>query len=202
MYLDIGKKDPEEDKGKKEKGKKEKKRGLELLEKERKKYLNSSKAIIYKNKKKKLSRDEDDTLAKMLSFQNKLRNVTTVNKNDDKSTEVSKEKSEDNKKSEDDNNELCKLHNRKNCESCKASFNETKQKELLGELKDDDNDSDWLYHRLTFEDEGSKDIFKVDDYVVIDPRQREKESKNEYYSKKKESKIASSFRSNRHSHRK
>jgi len=91
---------------------------------------------------------------------------------------------------------------KKNCLSCQAMFNERNQKELLGEISDEDDKSDdenWLSHNLVFEDEGSKDIFKVDDYIVIDPREREKQAKKEYYTRKQE-KLAKPFKSSHHLH--
>jgi len=137
---------------------------------EREKYINSSKAITKKSKKHKSSHDEDETFKLMLNFKKQLQDITYSE------NRSNKPKKED--KVEIDEHGLCKLHNKKNCLSCQALFNERTQKELLGEVSDDDDkdnsdDDNWLSHNLVFEDEGSKDIFKVDDYVVIDPRERE-----------------------------
>jgi len=176
---------------------KKKKRGLELLQMEREKYLNSSKAISKKSKKHKSSHDEDETLKLMLNFKKQLQDITY--------SENSSSKRKKEHIVEIDEHGLCKLHNKKNCLSCQAEFNERNQKELLGEISDDDNDNNtddenWLSHNLVFEDKGSKDIFKVDDYIVIDPREREKQAKKEYYSKKNDNKIAKSFKSSHRSH--
>jgi len=195
--LDKDKKKSSKDNDKeKDDKKKKKKRGLELLQMEREKYINSSKAITKKSKKHKSSHDEDETFKLMLNFKKQLQDITYSE------NRSNKPKKED--KVEIDEHGLCKLHNKKNCLSCQALFNERTQKELLGEVSDDDDkdnsdDDNWLSHNLVFEDEGSKDIFKVDDYVVIDPREREKQSKKEYYSRKS-SKLAKSFKPS-HSHR-
>ncbi len=134
---------------------------------ERDKYINSSKAITKKNKKQKSSHNEDETLQMMLNFKKQLQDITYTENNMKKSSKKEK-------KVEIDERGLCKLHNKKNCMSCQALYNEQTQKELLGEVSDDSaDDSDWLSHNLVFEDSGSKDIFKVDDYAVIDPREKE-----------------------------
>jgi len=196
-FIDKEKKKSSKDNNKeKDEKKKKKKRGLELLQMEREKYMNSSKAITKKSKKHKSSHDEDETFELMLNFKKQLQDITYSE------NRSNKPKKED--KVEIDEHGLCKLHNKKNCLSCQALFNERTQKELLGEVSDeeDNNNSDdnWLSHNLVFEDEGSKDIFKVDDYVVIDPREREKQSKKEYYSKRND-KLAKSFKSSHRSHR-
>lgn len=196
-FIDKDKKKSEKERDKeKDDKKKKKKRGLELLQMERDKYINSSKAITKKNKKQKSSHNEDETLQMMLNFKKQLQDITYTENNMKKSSKKEE-------KVEIDEHGLCKLHNKKNCLSCQALYNERTQKELLGEISDDDNsvdDSDWLSHNLVFEDEGSKDIFKVDDYVVIDPREKEKQYKKEYYSKKRD-KVAKSFKSSHHHHK-
>lgn len=194
-FLDKDKKKSSKENDKNDK-KKKKRRGLELLQMEREKYMNNSKAIIKKNKKHKISHDEDETLELMLNFKKQLQDITY---NENRLNKPKKEHTV-----EIDEHGLCKLHNKKNCLSCQALFNEQNQKELLGEISDEDNNSDennWLSHNLVFEDQGSKDIFKVDDYIVIDPREREKQAKKEYYYKKQD-KVAKSFKSSHHSHHK
>ncbi|KAG4097927.1 peptidyl-prolyl isomerase cwc27 [Neocallimastix lanati (nom. inval.)] len=192
-FIEKDKKKSSKEKDKDDK-KKKKKRGLELLQMEREKYMNSSKAIIKKNKKHKSSHDEDETLKLMLNFKKQLQDITY--------SENRSNKSRKEQNVEIDEHGLCKLHNKKNCLSCQAMFNERNQKELLGEISDEDDKSDdenWLSHNLVFEDEGSKDIFKVDDYIVIDPREREKQAKKEYYTRKQE-KLAKPFKSSHHLH--
>lgn len=86
---------------------------------------------------------------------------------------------------------ICKLHDIPNCESC---F------DLSGEL-DDETDDGWISHKLVFDkDLKGKDLMQrketVDDYVVIDPRDREAKAKQEEYEKKRhiKSKVAPAFR--------
>lgn len=86
---------------------------------------------------------------------------------------------------------ICKLHDIPNCESC---F------DLSGELAEE-TDEGWISHRLVFDkDLKGKDLMQrketVDDYVVIDPRDREAKAKQEEYEKKRhlKSKVAPAFR--------
>lgn len=85
----------------------------------------------------------------------------------------------------------CKLHDIPNCESC---FDTTGQTE-------EETDDGWISHKLVFDkDLKGKDLMQrketVDDYVVIDPRDREAKAKQEEYEKKRhiKSKVGPAFR--------
>lgn len=86
----------------------------------------------------------------------------------------------------------CKLHDIPNCESC---F------DVTGMEIDDADDDGWISHKLVFDkDLKGKDLMQrketVDDYVVIDPRDREAKAKQEEYEKKRhlKTKVNPAFR--------
>ncbi|KAG2235834.1 hypothetical protein INT48_003946 [Thamnidium elegans] len=149
--------------------KKEKKKSL--VELEREKYMSN------KNKKKKKSNekvDDSDAFEKLMAFTSKL----------------SKAKPESNS-SEKKEAKICKLHDIPNCESC---FDVT-------DIEVDDTDDGWISHKLVFDkDLKGKDLMQrretVDDYVVIDPRDREAKAKQEEFEKKRhlKSKVGHAFR--------
>lgn len=77
---------------------------------------------------------------------------------------------------------VCQLHDIPNCESCFATLEEEEM-----------TDEGWISHKLVFDkDLKGKDLMQrketVDDYVVIDPRDREAKFKQEEYERKKSSK--------------
>jgi peptidyl-prolyl cis-trans isomerase SDCCAG10 len=85
----------------------------------------------------------------------------------------------------------CKLHDIPNCASC---FDNTE--EAVKET-----DDGWISHQLVFDkDLKGKDLMQrketVDDYVVIDPRDREAKAKQEEYERKRgiKSKVGPAFR--------
>lgn len=86
---------------------------------------------------------------------------------------------------------VCQLHDIPNCESC---F------DISGQDADE-TDEGWISHKLVFDkDLKGKDLMQrketVDDYVVIDPRDREAKAKQEEYDKKRhiKSKVGPAFR--------
>jgi peptidyl-prolyl cis-trans isomerase SDCCAG10 len=86
----------------------------------------------------------------------------------------------------------CKLHDIPGCESCH---------DTTLNPDDDVSDQDWISHKLVFDkDLKGKDLMQrketVDDYVVIDPREREAKVKQEEYEKKRnqKSKVGPAFR--------
>lgn len=149
--------------------KKEKKKSL--VELEREKYASKQ------NKKKKKSGDkvdDSDVFNKLMAFQKKISTAKP-----ESTTEEKKEQ------------KICKLHDIPNCESC---F------DLSGELAEETDDG-WISHKLVFDkDLKGKDLMQrketVDDYIVIDPRDREAKAKQEEYEKKRhlKSKVAPAFR--------
>lgn len=102
-------------------------------------------------------------------------------------SKLSKAKPESNS-SEKKETKICKLHDIPNCESC---F------DITG-MEIDDTDDGWISHKLVFDkDLKGKDLMQrretVDDYVVIDPRDREAKAKQEEFEKKRhlKSKVGS-----------
>ncbi|KAI9476142.1 MAG: peptidyl-prolyl isomerase cwc27 [Benjaminiella poitrasii] len=141
--------------------KKEKKKSLVAIERE--KYLSQQK----RNKRKAEKSDDSDVFNKLMAFQKKLASV-----------KPSEKISEETKKAEQ---KTCKLHDIPNCESC---FDPETLKE------NDESDEGWIAHKLIFDkDLKGKDLMQrketVDDYVVIDPRDREAKAKQEEYEKKR-----------------
>lgn len=86
---------------------------------------------------------------------------------------------------------ICQLHDIPNCESCFADVGE-----------DDVTDEGWISHKLVFDkDLKGKDLMQrketVDDYVVIDPRDREAKLKQEEYERKRSQKTNPAFKRER-----
>ncbi|KAL0076315.1 peptidyl-prolyl isomerase cwc27 [Phycomyces blakesleeanus] len=148
------------------KKKKEKKKSL--LELEREKYLSRGAALKGGLKARKANKSEDDTFKKLMAFQKRLSNV-----------DVSKGEQEEGEKEEPP----CKLHSVPGCESCKSITVEEQP----------ETDEGWMSHQLVFgKDYKGKDLMQrketVDDYVVIDPRERGAKAKEEEYLRKKSQK--------------
>ncbi|KAF7732484.1 Peptidyl-prolyl isomerase cwc27 [Apophysomyces ossiformis] len=148
-----------EDDDEKAKGKEKKK--LSLIEQEREKYMRSGNVIVggLKARKKTYKGSDDDTLRKLLAFQKKLSTAAPGSKKEEKKEEP-----------------ICKLHEIPGCESC---FDTTKNP------AEEQTDEGWLAHSLVFEkDLKGKDLMQrreaVEDYVVIDPREREAQAMMEY----------------------
>ncbi|KAI8082530.1 cyclophilin-like domain-containing protein [Gilbertella persicaria] len=137
---------------------KEKKKSLVALERE--KYASQQP----KKKKTKSNKiDDSDVLDRLMAFTKKLSDVGPA--------------SEAPKKEQ----KICKLHDIPNCESCfdPSVFND-----------ENETDEGWISHRLVFDkDLKGKDLMQrketVDDYVVIDPRDREAQAKQEEYERKR-----------------
>ncbi|CEP11656.1 hypothetical protein [Parasitella parasitica] len=148
--------------------KKEKKKSLVALQRE--KYAANQK------KNKKASKENDiDVFNKLMAFKEKISSAKP------ESTPTTKKEQK-----------VCQLHDIPNCESCfDASM-----------LQDDEvTDDGWISHQLVFDkDLKGKDLMQrketVDDYVVIDPRDREAKAKQEEFDRKRstKSKIAPAFR--------
>jgi peptidyl-prolyl cis-trans isomerase SDCCAG10 len=82
----------------------------------------------------------------------------------------------------------CEIHGIPGCESCR---------DTTQDAEEDVSDAGWISHKLMFEkDLKGKDLMKrretVDDYVVIDPRDREAKAKQEEYERKRGIKSSSS----------
>ncbi|GAA5803359.1 Peptidyl-prolyl isomerase cwc27 [Helicostylum pulchrum] len=149
---------------------KQKKKSLVELEREKYMFTNKTK----KKKKSNEKVDDSDAFEKLMAFTSKL----------------SKAKPESNS-SEKKETKICKLHDIPNCESC---FDVTG-------MEIDDTDDGWISHKLVFDkDLKGKDLMQrretVDDYVVIDPRDREAKAKQEEFDKKRhlKSKVGPAFR--------
>ncbi|KAI9007905.1 hypothetical protein CLU79DRAFT_829608 [Phycomyces nitens] len=161
----------DEDDEKNKKKKKEKKKSL--LDIEREKYLSRGAALKGGLKARKANKIEDDTFKKLMAFQKKISNVDTLN--------------EDKREEEPP----CKLHSVPGCESCKSITVEDQS----------ETDEGWMSHQLVFgKDYKGKDLMQrketVDDYVVIDPRERGAKAKEEEYLRKKSQKtnVGEAFR--------
>ncbi len=96
------------------------------------------------------------------------------------------DKEEANNKDDDDEEaELCDLHFIANCQSCQSWHNEMSNN-AYGQ---DDNDQGWMHHALSFEkDRLGKDLNwkkqNEEELVVIDPREKAKDIKEEQKAKK------------------
>jgi peptidyl-prolyl cis-trans isomerase SDCCAG10 len=118
------------------------------------------------------------TFKKFQAFQSKLLSA--------ESTEPSGQDTADQEK-------VCSIHGIPNCESCFDSF---------GGEGEGDTDEGWMAHKLVFaKDLKGKDLMQrrdnLDDYVVIDPRQREAEATAndmEKRQKAKEKRLGEAFR--------
>ncbi|PVU96732.1 hypothetical protein BB561_000995 [Smittium simulii] len=115
--------------------------------------------------------NEEMIFKKLENFKNKIRQKS----NDEKSTHQTKSKSSDvlNKDELNKSVESCKLHGLINCNSCEK----TKQSDNTNNSDIRDiNSGVWMKHKLSFIESSSKQSFshKVDDYLVIDPREQEK----------------------------
>ncbi|MCJ1407705.1 Peptidyl-prolyl isomerase cwc27 [Ptychographa xylographoides] len=100
-------------------------------------------------------------------------------------TQHEQQKPNGNNLTEDDEEaQLCDLHFIVNCQSCKSW-----DKENNAEEGDDDEDKNWMSHALSFEkDRLGKDLTwkrkNEDELVVIDPREKAKDIKEEQRAKK------------------
>ncbi|KAI8985184.1 cyclophilin-like domain-containing protein [Pilobolus umbonatus] len=134
--------------------------------KEKKKSLVAMEREKYTKRKKGNPRD---LLSELMAFKNKLATAK------EESTSANNKKDRPN----------CELHGIPNCESCFDS----------SVLKDDEvTDEGWISHKLVFDkDLKGKDLMQrketVDDYVVIDPRDREAEAKQIEYEKRRSKKT-------------
>ncbi|KAI9307737.1 hypothetical protein BJ944DRAFT_261450 [Cunninghamella echinulata] len=145
---------------------------ISYLQQEREKYQKRGKILVggLKARKRGRNNDDDETFSKLMAFQNKLLST-------EESTPLQKK-------------ELppCKLHDIPGCESCHDLVDD--------EFEEEQNPNAWMAHRLVFEkDKKGKDLMQrretVDDYVVIDPREREAKSKQEEYERNYNSKSNS-----------
>lgn len=133
------------------------KKPLSFVEEQRALYLSSKKGVPGKKEKRKI--DESDILAQLQSFTKRIRTTADPEAT---ATKAPAEKPADDGEEEN----RCRLHNRPNCESCKRV-------EALGEEGDDykGDEEGWLGHALVFDKEtGVRDVFKPEDYEVLDPR--------------------------------
>ena len=124
-----------------------------------------------------MSSQEDEALRMFNAFKSKLENTDAEPRKRHSSDHGKKQKEVDTT-GEDEEAQLCDLHFIANCQSCKA-WDEPLEG---GEVADDEDDWDWMSHRLTFaKDMLGKDLNwkkeneDADGLVVIDPRQKEKE---------------------------
>lgn len=90
-----------------------------------------------------------------------------------------------NKDDDDDEAALCDLHFIANCQSCQSWSNE----ESTNANGQDENNQEWMYHALSFEkDRLGKDLNwkkkNEEELVVIDPREKAKDIKEEQRAKK------------------
>ncbi|CAO3653103.1 unnamed protein product [Cunninghamella echinulata] len=145
---------------------------ISFLQQEREKYQKRGKIQVggLKARKRGRNNDDDETFSKLMAFQNKLLST-------EETTPLQKK-------------ELppCKLHDIPGCESCHDLVDD--------EFEEEQNPNAWMAHRLVFEkDKKGKDLMQrketVDDYVVIDPREREAKSKQEEYERNYNSKSSS-----------
>ncbi|KTW26609.1 hypothetical protein T552_02618 [Pneumocystis carinii B80] len=154
----------------------QKEKMLSYLEKERERYRVSEKAIVGGKGKSKKAREEE-TLAKLSLFQSKISSKDCI--------EIEEKEEEE---------DACELHGVPGCFSC---F------DRLGEHNDlpEENNSDWFAKRLVFaKDKLGKDhtfsANKVDDFEIIDPRERKERAIFEEKMKKKNHEISKSFKPN------
>ncbi|KAI8319610.1 cyclophilin-like protein [Martensiomyces pterosporus] len=110
------------------------------------------------------SQREDELLARLGSFQSKIR-----------STKASKPQHSDGTDDGRHKSTKCELHGIPGCQSCQRSELD-KDIDSLGHSTLQKEDSGWLAHSLAFrnskEHSASEYAPRVEDYVVIDPRQR------------------------------
>ncbi|ORZ13197.1 hypothetical protein BCR42DRAFT_378425 [Absidia repens] len=142
---------------------------VSLLQQEREKYQKAGKVIMGGSKGRKAkSNNGDDTFARLMAFQNKLSSAKEV-------APLAKQEEAP-----------CKNHGIPGCESCNDIVVEDS-------LKDDDPDN-WMAHKLVFDkDLKGKDLLQrketVDDYVVLDPRDKEMMAKQKAFEKDKQNRT-------------
>ncbi|KAI9289377.1 cyclophilin-like domain-containing protein [Umbelopsis sp. AD052] len=168
------------DERRKEEEAKKKVKKVSLIESERAKYKRTNKAIVggIKGRKRSQVGNDDDTFKKFQAFQSKLLSAETTEPSGKDAAETEK---------------VCSIHGIPNCESCFDTF---------GEEGDGDNDEGWMAHKLVFaKDLKGKDLMQrrdnLDDYVVIDPRQRQAEATANDMDKRqkaKEKRLGEAFR--------
>ncbi|ORX61752.1 cyclophilin-like protein [Hesseltinella vesiculosa] len=161
------------------------KKKVSLVQQEREKYAKSGKVSIGGMKaRKRKGMSDDDTMARLMAFQDKL---------------TSTEEAAPLRKKE---NGPCALHGIPGCESCESN---------VGDLfAEDDSPDNWMAHKLVFEkDLKGKDLMQrkenVNDYVVFDPldkNNQEQDPLDASYSKRQQndSRRSSSHRSDRDRH--
>jgi peptidyl-prolyl cis-trans isomerase SDCCAG10 len=146
------------------------------------------KTSIRGRKRKHGANTEDDKAWKLLNqWKRKLENAPTEGLVSTKSAsdETTSGKQPADTAADDEEASLCDLHFIANCLSCQAW-----DKEGADDDTDITNDADWMSHKLTFEkDRLGKDLEwkrkNEEELVVIDPREKEKELKEERKAKKK-----------------
>ena len=113
------------------------------------------------------------------AFKSKLENADSEPRRKHSADQTAKKQKEAETGGEDEEAQLCDLHFIANCQSCKAW---DEPAEESGKAAEDEDDRDWMSHRLTFaKDLLGKDLNwkreneDADGLVVIDPRQKEKE---------------------------
>ncbi|KAJ1865223.1 Peptidyl-prolyl isomerase cwc27 [Coemansia sp. RSA 2703] len=104
-------------------------------------------------------KNEDDIFARLNSFQAKIRKT--------------KKPEQQHPKLCDRDNQNCSLHGVLNCKSCQPS-EPSEYLDLGNGSSKEQSDGSWLSHKLKFHDKQSSSEYapKVDDYVVIDPREK------------------------------
>ncbi|RUP24771.1 hypothetical protein BC936DRAFT_138890, partial [Jimgerdemannia flammicorona] len=161
-------------------GSKKKAKKVSLIELERARYKLEKKVIVGGKKGKKKG-DEEETMAKLKAFREKLWSAQA----DEPSSKPSTAKPTNGQDMVEDgktepatisssSDEPCKLHGIPGCESCHDTFGRTV----------DESDEGWLGHKLVFErDLKGKDLMQrketTDDYLVIDPRARNEQALKE-----------------------
>ncbi|KAI9246601.1 cyclophilin-like domain-containing protein [Sporodiniella umbellata] len=138
-----------------------------VAKKEKKRSLVALEREKYASQKKKKAKkgDDSDVFKKLLSFQKKLSSAQELEEAPKKELTA------------------CKIHDIPGCESCR---------DTTIDVEEEVDDSGWIAHRLVFDkDLKGKDLMKrkdaLDDYVVIDPRSREAQAKQEEYEQHKTS---------------
>ncbi|KAI8332252.1 cyclophilin-like domain-containing protein [Chlamydoabsidia padenii] len=162
----------------------DKKEKVSLLQLEREKYQKKGKVIVGGGKERKAKTNNgDDVFAKLMAFQNKISSAKEA------APLVKKESAP------------CKLHGIPNCESCYDTIDDTSL--------DNDDPNNWMAHKLVFDkDLKGKDLLQrketVDDYVVLDPRDKDMGAKQKAfehdYNTKRGSRQHDSDRKRRHHH--
>ncbi|KAI9018276.1 cyclophilin-like domain-containing protein [Hyaloraphidium curvatum] len=131
-----------------------------FVEQQRALYLNSKKSVPGKKDKRKI--DEDAVLAQLQSFSKRIRTTQEPATGNGQAAKASSANGDD------DDGERCSLHNRANCASCR------REDVAVADMEDEDagDDEGWLGHALHFDKEtGVRDVFKPEDYEVLDPRE-------------------------------